>query len=114
MTDERKRFRATDVITGKVEKRSTPPLVPAKSARKRVTLHLTHHQIAVLDNLYRQVNTPDLTKKIEKSELGGLAIELLARLLPTGLHFADANQISGYLDTQISGYPDIPSARRRE
>jgi hypothetical protein len=106
--EPKRRFRATDVITGAVEKAPPAPALATKPLRKRVTLHLTQAQIAALEALYRQINAPGKSapERIEKSELGGLAIELLARLLPPAQSFDDISQISGYLDIWISGHPD--------
>ncbi len=120
MAEERKRpFRAADVLTGAVEKdREQPspgPPAPAeapprkrrpKRPRKQVTLHLTYSQIETLASLYHRLNSADLEKKIEKSELGGLGIEILERLIPRNRRFEDIGEIAEYLNTQISKYWD--------
>jgi len=105
MAEETKRpFRATDVLTGASErapKAQDVQAAKAKRLRKQVTLHLTYAQIQILDDLYHRLNAPDMTKKLEKSELGGLAIEVLNRLLPKNQHFADTEEMFEYLSSQI-------------
>ena len=89
---------------------SSPGLSPGRApatkrtpqrVRKQVSLHLTFAQIQILDELHLRLNAPDLPNRIEKSELGGLAIEILDRLLPREYKFADLDEILKYLDTQV-------------
>lgn len=122
MAEEKRRpFRAADVLTGAVEKGreqpspgpSAPPAEEAprkrrpKRPRKQVTLHLTYSQIETLASLYHRLNSADLEKKIEKSELGGLGIEILDRLIPRNRRFDDISEIAEYLNTQISKYLNV-------
>jgi len=101
MTEERRPFRATDVIMGTAERQPVPAKRAPQRMRKQVSLHLTFAQIQILDELHHRLNTPDLPERIEKSELGGLAIEILDRLLPRERNFANLDEILKYLDTQI-------------
>lgn len=102
MTDESRRpFRATDVIMGGTEHPPLSTKATPKRKRKQISLHLTHAQIQILDDLHHRLNGPDRPERIEKSELGGLAIEVLARLLPRERNFSSLDEVLRYLDTQI-------------
>lgn len=105
MTEEQKpRFRSTDVILGREQPRApgkgAAPATPQRT-RKQISLHLTYAQIQILDNLHHRLNGPDRPERIEKSQLGGLALEVLDRLLPRERSFSNLDEVLKYLDTQI-------------
>ena len=99
MPEERRPFRATDVLSGAVEKGAghPSPRRPARPPRKQVSIYLTYPQVDILNDLHHRLNAGNIRRRIEKSELGGLAIELLAKLVPEDRHFQDISQLADYL-----------------
>jgi hypothetical protein len=73
----RKPFRAVDVLSGGIDKR-----MPAKTerARKQISAQLEPAQVRLLGEIHARLNAT-ATKRIEKSDLVGLGIELLAAAL---------------------------------
>jgi hypothetical protein len=72
-TGER-RFRAVDVLTGAID-RGAPP----KRARKQISAYLYPEQIRRLGELHARLSS-GASERVEKSEIVGLAIDLLAEL----------------------------------
>ncbi|MFL5758093.1 MAG: hypothetical protein ACJ789_00060 [Thermomicrobiales bacterium] len=72
----RRPFRAADVLTGRIDKRRPG----ATRTRKQVSAQLDAHQVRVLGELHARLNAT-ATERIEKSDLVGLGIELLAAVL---------------------------------
>jgi hypothetical protein len=72
----RRPFRAADVLTGTIDKRRQT----AAKTRKQISAQLDSNQLRILGELHARLNaTAD--KRIEKSDLVGLGIELLAAVL---------------------------------
>ena len=72
----RRPFRAADVLTGTIDKRRQS----AARTRKQISAQLDSNQVRILGELHARLNaTAD--KRIEKSDLVGLGIELLAAVL---------------------------------
>jgi hypothetical protein len=72
----RRPFRAADVLTGTIDKRRQA----AAKTRKQISAQLDPNQVRILGELHARLNaTAD--KRIEKSDLVGLGIELLAAVL---------------------------------
>jgi hypothetical protein len=74
--EERRPFRAVEVLSGSIDRRETlrPP------ARKQISAQLEPAQVRLLGELHARLNAT-ATARIEKSDLVGLGIELLAALL---------------------------------
>jgi hypothetical protein len=72
-TGER-RFRAVDVLTGAIDR--TPP----KRARKQISAYLYPEQVRALGELHARLNST-AGERVEKSEIVGLALDLLAALV---------------------------------
>lgn len=75
----RRPFRAVDVLSGSIDRR-----IPARPerVRKQISAQLEPAQIRLLGELHARLNAT-ATKRIEKSDLVGLGIELLAAALKT-------------------------------
>lgn len=73
-TGER-RFRAVDVLTGAID-RTAPP----KRARKQISAYLYPEQVRRLGELHARLSS-GMSERVEKSEIVGLAIDLLAELV---------------------------------
>lgn len=73
-----RRFRAVDVLTGAID-RAEPP----RRARKQISAYLTPEQIRTLGELHARLSS-GTTERVEKSEIVGLAIEVLAALITDG------------------------------
>ena len=73
---ERRPFRAADVLTGAIDRRRGP----AARGRKQISAQLEPAQLRLLGELHARLNATAATR-IEKSELVGLGIELLAAVL---------------------------------
>ncbi|MDP9358879.1 MAG: hypothetical protein M3Q71_26065 [Chloroflexota bacterium] len=71
-------FRAADVLTGTIDRRR--PSVPPGRGRKQISAQLEPAQVRLLGELHARLNAA-ATRRIEKSDLVGLGIELLAALL---------------------------------
>jgi hypothetical protein len=73
-TGER-RFRAVDVLTGTIDRTA-----PAKRARKQISAYLYPEQVRRLGELHARLSS-GAGERVEKSEIVGLAIDLLAELI---------------------------------
>jgi hypothetical protein len=73
----RKPFRAVDVLSGSIDKR-TP--AKAERTRKQISAQLEPAQVRLLGEIHARLNAT-ANKRIEKSDLVGLGIELLAAAL---------------------------------
>ncbi len=94
-------------IQAQVEHPPTPsaPPHPQPVKRKQISAYLTHDQLVLLKQLHFSLNTGEAT--IEKSEIIGLGIELVSRLLSTQVpKYSDIEDLRKYLNTQISKYLD--------
>ena len=74
--NERRPFRAADVLTGAIDRRRGP----AARGRKQISAQLEPAQLRLLGELHARLNATAATR-IEKSDLVGLGIELLAAVL---------------------------------
>ena len=74
---ERRPFRAVDVLSGRIDK--SKGAAPAR-ARKQISAQLEPAQVRLLGELHARLNAT-ATTRIEKSDLVGLGIELLAAVL---------------------------------
>jgi hypothetical protein len=74
----RKPFRAVDVLSGSIDRRASA--APAERARKQISAQLEPAQLRLLGELHARLNAT-ASKRIEKSDLVGLGIELLAAAL---------------------------------
>jgi hypothetical protein len=73
--------------------------------RKQISAYLTQDQLALLKQLHFTLNTSEAT--IEKSEIIGLGIELVAHMLRTHVpKYSNIDDLRKYLDTQVSKYLD--------
>jgi hypothetical protein len=81
---ERRPFRAVDVLTGSIDQRPTPVRV-----RKQISAQLEPGQVRLLGELHARLNAT-ATTRIEKSDLVGLGIELLAAVLAADGELAPA------------------------
>ncbi len=79
--DERRPFRAVDVLSGSIDQRGREAKQPP--ARKQISAQLEPAQVRLLGELHARLNAA-ATARIEKSDLVGLGIELLAALLEQG------------------------------
>ncbi len=70
-------FRAADVLTGSIDRRVPAPV---GRGRKQISAQLEPAQVRLLGELHARLNAA-ATRRIEKSDLVGLGIELLAALL---------------------------------
>ncbi len=71
-------FRAADVLTGSIDRRRPSP--PSGRGRKQISAQLEPAQVRLLGELHARLNAA-ATRRIEKSDLVGLGIELLAAIL---------------------------------
>jgi hypothetical protein len=115
----RRPFRAADVLTGTIDKRRQT----AAKTRKQISAQLDPNQVRILGELHARLNaTAD--KRIEKSDLVGLGIELLAAVLQdvdggldpapdgdsrrkrqrAGTELRDVDDIRSYLRTHVRAY----------
>lgn len=76
--EEKRPFRAVDVLSGSIDRRAEEAKRPP--ARKQISAQLEPSQVRVLGELHARLNAAASTR-IEKSDLVGLGIELLAALL---------------------------------
>lgn len=71
--------------------------------RRQISAYLSRDQLDTLKQLYFKLNAGD--GEIEKSEIVGLAVEILSKLLGTQVpKYSSIYQVREYLDTQISKY----------
>jgi hypothetical protein len=75
---ERRPFRAVEVLSGSIDHRERE--TPRPPARKQISAQLEPAQVRLLGELHARLNAT-ATTRIEKSDLVGLGIELLAALL---------------------------------
>ena len=106
----RRPFRAVDVLSGSIDRR---PAVKPERTRKQISAQLEPAQVRLLGELHARLNaTAD--KRIEKSDLVGLGIELLAEALanaekelapaPDGnAAFRSLDDVRSYLRTHVRG-----------
>jgi hypothetical protein len=73
-TGER-RFRAVDVLTGTIDRTEAP-----RRARKQISAYLYPEQVRALGELHARLNST-ADGRVEKSEIVGLALDLLAQLV---------------------------------
>jgi hypothetical protein len=73
-TGER-RFRAVDVLTGAIDRTA-----PVKRTRKQISAYLYPEQVRRLGELHARLSS-GAGERVEKSEIVGLAIDLLAELI---------------------------------
>jgi hypothetical protein len=71
---ERRPFRAVDVLSGSIDR---PPVAKPARARKQISAQLEPGQLRLLGELHARLNAT-ASERIEKSDLVGLGIELLA------------------------------------
>jgi len=70
-----RRFRAVDVLTGTIDRAAAP-----RRARKQISAYLYPEQVRALGELHARLNSaPD--GRVEKSEIVGVALDLLAALV---------------------------------
>jgi hypothetical protein len=70
-----RRFRAVDVLTGTIDRAEAP-----RRARKQISAYLSPEQVRVLGELHARLNST-AEGRVEKSEIVGLALDLLAALV---------------------------------
>lgn len=116
----RRPFRAADVLTGTIDKKRPEPARP----RKQISAQLDAHQVRLLGELHARLNAT-AERRIEKSDLVGLGIELLAAVLAdveerdpapdgarrgrrrsAGENIRDADDIRSYLRTHVRAYAE--------
>ncbi|HET8523924.1 MAG TPA: hypothetical protein VFL82_11850 [Thermomicrobiales bacterium] len=123
----RRPFRAADVLTGAIDRRPAPA-----RTRKQISAQLEPDQVRMLGEMHARLNaTAD--KRIEKSDLVGLGIELLAAALeaagPEKLDpasddtdhagniaaptFRDAAELRAYLRTWVRERERVPRSEER-
>ncbi len=74
-----------------------------KPRRRQISAYLSHEQLKLLKQLYFKLNEGD--SEIEKSEIVGLAIEVLSKILGTQVpKYSSIYKVREYLDTQILRY----------
>jgi hypothetical protein len=123
-TQERRPFRAADVLTGRIDERRVP--AGTGRPRKQISAQLEPAQVRLLGELHARLNAAARTR-IEKSELVGLGIELLAAALNAadrefapapggssrrpvsgteseGVAFADAAELRAYVRSCVRAY----------
>ena len=98
-TGER-RFRAVDVLTGAIDR--TPP----KRARKQISAYLYPEQVRRLGELHARLSS-GTSERVEKSEIVGLAVDLLAELMEAaqreGTELSSLEAIRTQFETLIGG-----------
>ena len=68
-------FRAVDVLTGTIDRAEAP-----RRARKQISAYLYPEQVRALGELHARLNST-AAGRVEKSEIVGLALDLLAALV---------------------------------
>ena len=74
-SDRERRFRAVDVLTGTIDRAEAP-----RRARKQISAYLYPEQVRALGELHARLSST-AAGRIEKSEIVGLALDLLADLV---------------------------------
>jgi hypothetical protein len=94
-----RRFRAVDVLTGVID-RSAPP----KRPRKQISAYLHPEQVRRLGELHARLSS-GAGPRVEKSEIVGLAIDLLADLAAAaegdGVELASLDAIRAEYEARI-------------
>lgn len=72
-----RRFRAVDVLTGAIDRTEAP-----RRTRKQISAYLAPEQIRALGELHARLNSAP-AGRVEKSEIVGLALDLLTALVAT-------------------------------
>lgn len=120
----RKPFRAVEVLSGRIDQRAAPVKPPKQ--RKQISAQLEPEQVRLLGELHARLNAT-ASERIEKSDLVGLGIELLAAVLDERLRdgeldpgsdrsesgiraFASADDVRAYVRTHVRG--DTPPHSR--
>ncbi len=70
-----RRFRAVDVLTGTIDRAEAP-----RRARKQISAYLYPEQVRALGELHARLNSTT-DGRVEKSEIVGLALDLLEQLV---------------------------------
>lgn len=127
---QRRPFRAADVLTGSIDRLRQPAARPNGRNRKQISAQLEPAQVRLLGELQARLNETSL-RRIEKSDLVGLGIELLAAVLDgiedefgefdpapdAGSDAArgprDVEELRAYLRTHVRGYVGRSSNGRR-
>ena len=120
--DDRRPFRAVDVLSGSIDQREREAKRP--TARKQISAQLEPPQVRLLGELHARLNA-SATARIEKSDLVGLGIELLAALLEQGAGGFDsspdrrgadelrtADELRAYVRSYVRAYAAGGSAPR--
>ena len=94
-----RRFRAVDVLTGTIDRTEAP-----RRVRKQISAHLYPEQVRALGELHTRLNSaPD--GRVEKSEIVGLALDLLAELVAAaerdGVALTTLDAVRTHADTII-------------
>src|SRR5215204_1267751 len=76
----RRPFRAVDVLSGSIDRLRRPAPRQSSRTRKQISAQLEPAQVRLLGELHARLNATT-TRRIEKSDLVGLGIELLAAAL---------------------------------
>ena len=79
-TVARRPFRAVDVLSGGIDRLRGPAPRQSSRTRKQISAQLEPAQVRLLGELHARLNA-NTTRRIEKSDLVGLGIELLAAAL---------------------------------
>jgi hypothetical protein len=125
----RRPFRAADVLTGAIDRRPAPA-----RTRKQISAQLEPDQVRLLGEMHARLNAT-AEKRIEKSDLVGLGIELLAAALETRAvateklapasddtdhagraatpDFRDTAELRAYLRTWVRDEYRVPSTEHR-
>ncbi len=94
-----RRFRAVDVLTGTIDRTEAP-----RRARKQISAHLYPEQVRALGELHARLNSAP-GGRVEKSEIVGLALDLLAALFAAaerdGIALTTLDAVRAHADTMI-------------
>ncbi len=74
-TEHERRFRAVDVLTGAIDRAEAP-----RRARKQISAYLYPEQVRALGELHARLTSAS-EGRVEKSEIVGLALDLLAEMV---------------------------------
>jgi len=86
-----------------VKTTKTPKKDLKSKKRRQISAYFTPDQLIILKQLYFKLNEGE--GKIEKSEILGLAVEILSKLLGTQVpKYSSIYQVREHLDTQVSKY----------
>jgi hypothetical protein len=85
-----------------IPKETVSPL-SSTGKRKQISAYLTSEQLQILKSLFFKLNSGE--GSIEKSEIIGLGLELVSKLLGTQVpKYSNITQVREHLSTQISKY----------